>query len=174
MFRVLRSTNPFATRSYRLSTRAMPFLASYIESDEVAAMVLDNTLKSGKDYLVVDVRDDDFEGGHIPEAIHIRSSILLDKLDDLVNEYANVPKIVFHCVMSQVRGPKSAQMYKETLSLNGIQTQQQVYVLRGGFRQWQARFKNDPDMIADYRPELWASEFDDASGSGNVDAENPR
>ncbi|RUO95317.1 hypothetical protein BC936DRAFT_144497, partial [Jimgerdemannia flammicorona] len=222
----------------------MSFAAPYIESDEVAALVRDKTLKSRKDYLVVDVRDDDFEGGNIPGALNVPSSVLLDRIPTLINEYAQVPKVVFHCAMSQVRGPKSARIYREALALNGIKTVQQVrreggwalereiklkygcyfrqiwddivdgsqafrmmstyssnvqgsitppqasqprfittilspqvYVLRGGFDQWHARFKADPAMIENYRPDIWISEFDDNGGSEDeaigADEDNP-
>lgn len=43
----------------------------------------------------------------------------------------------------------------------------QVYVLRGGFGQWQARYKNDPEMIENYRPELWDAEFDNTGGTAD-------
>ena len=41
-----------------------------------------------------------------------------------------MPKLVFTCAMSQVRGPKCARIYKETLENKGIN--QEVQVLQGG------------------------------------------
>jgi hypothetical protein len=36
---------------------------------------------------------------------------------------------------------------------------QQVFVLRGGFALWQARFKDQEGMIENYDPELWEAEY---------------
>ncbi|RUS14780.1 Rhodanese-like domain-containing protein [Endogone sp. FLAS-F59071] len=154
--------NPRTLEASPFHSAPMSFAAPYIESEQVAAMLREKA--AGKDYLVVDVRDDDFEGGNIPGALNIPSSTLLDRIPNLINDYSKVPTVVFHCAMSQVRGPKSARIYKEALLLNGIKTEQQVYVLRGGFDQWQARYKTDPKMIENYRPEFWNAEFDNVGG----------
>ncbi len=56
-----------------------------------------------KDYLVVDVRDDDFEGGNIKNAINYPSSTFWNDVDELVKKTKEVPLVVFHCALSQVR-----------------------------------------------------------------------
>jgi hypothetical protein len=57
----------------------------------------------GKDYLVVDVRDSDFIGGHIPNCRNEPSTTFLDTLDDLVRDTKGVPQVIFHCALSQSR-----------------------------------------------------------------------
>lgn len=56
-----------------------------------------------KDYLVVDVRDDDWEGGNIKGAQNHPSYGFLVKVDELVQETKHIPLVVFHCALSQVR-----------------------------------------------------------------------
>lgn len=56
-----------------------------------------------KDYLVVDVRDSDFIGGHIINCLRSPSATFLDKLDDLVKDTKDVPQVIFHCALSQQR-----------------------------------------------------------------------
>lgn len=53
--------NPRTLEAGPLHSAPMSFAAPYIESEQVAAMVREKA--AGKDYLVVDVRDDDFEVG---------------------------------------------------------------------------------------------------------------
>lgn len=64
-------------------------------------------MKSGKqakkDFVVVDVRDDDFIGGNIKGAINKPSREFLMNVDGLVKQTKQVPLIIFHCAMSQVR-----------------------------------------------------------------------
>jgi hypothetical protein len=81
----------------------------------------------------------------------------------LVKKYSQVPQVIFHCALSQVRGPRSAGMYHRAASrateANTSEIIQQVFVLRGGFALWQARFKDQEGMIENYDPELWEAEY---------------
>ncbi|KAF7726496.1 hypothetical protein EC973_008731 [Apophysomyces ossiformis] len=131
----------------------------YADSEELVTLLRDKSKVIGKDYVVIDVRDKDFEGGNIPGAINVPAGTLLDNVDTLITEYSKVPVVYFHCALSQVRGPKSARIYKESLSLRGYQLDQEIKVLRGGFEGWQAKYKNEKDLIENYNPAFWAEEF---------------
>jgi hypothetical protein len=75
--------------------------------------------------------------------------------------------LIFHCALSQVRGPKCAQRYcslrdqQERVQEQSFGSpsppppQQQVLVLRGGFEEWQRRFKQDPALVEHYDAEYW-------------------
>ncbi|GAA5997508.1 uncharacterized protein JCM10292_000898 [Rhodotorula paludigena] len=87
----------------------------YLNHDQLAALVREG--KSGKDYQVVDVRDDDYRGGNIPGAIRAPSEERTDEsVKQLVDKLQGVPKVIFHCSLSQVRGPKAARIYAEALA----------------------------------------------------------
>jgi len=61
-------------------------------------------MKSGKpDFVVVDVRDDDFIGGNIKGAINEPSKEFGQNVDRLVTQMRKVPLVIFHCALSQVR-----------------------------------------------------------------------
>ena len=62
---------------------------------------------------VIDVRDDDYIGGHIHSSIHIPSSSLDHKIPELIRKLANIETVVFHCALSQERGPRAARRYME-------------------------------------------------------------
>ncbi|OLY82445.1 Dual specificity phosphatase ibp1 [Smittium mucronatum] len=139
-----------------------------ITAAELGKLIKDPTKKSGTDYLVVDVRDSDYEGGHIPGALNVPSYEMRDRVDGLAKELSDVPILVFHCALSQVRGPKSARIYSEYV-YNVIQSnnksfenyapklrEQQISVLTGGFSSWYNQFKNDPEMLEDIDHDLWS------------------
>jgi rhodanese-related sulfurtransferase len=68
------------------------------------------TKEPKKDYLIVDVRDDDFRGGNIKGAHNAPSSTFHADVDDLVEQTKDTPIVVFHCMLSQQRGPKAARV----------------------------------------------------------------
>ncbi|KAH8082000.1 Rhodanese-like protein [Cristinia sonorae] len=111
-----------------------------------------------KDYCVVDVRDDDRIGGHIKGSHNSPSSVFLDKVNELVEQTKDVPVVIFHCALSQVRGPKAARIYSETrdlLQIDGKDSQHEVYILRGGFQDFQAKFRKDPELVEQWDAEIW-------------------
>ncbi len=60
---------------------------------------------------IVDVRDDDHVGGHIHSSIHVPSSILDQRTPEIVDSLADKEVVVFHCALSQQRGPGAALRY---------------------------------------------------------------
>jgi len=84
-------------------------LYSYASAQEVAAKIKAGT--PDRDWAVVDVRDDDFIGGHLPRCHHIPFSVFSDKLPTLLQELKDVKEVVFHCAFSQNRGPSAARRY---------------------------------------------------------------
>jgi rhodanese-related sulfurtransferase len=68
-------------------------------TQELAAII-----KSDKtDYLVVDVRDDDYAGGNIINAQNWPSHNFNWKVNELVEKTKDVKTVVFHCALSQIR-----------------------------------------------------------------------
>lgn len=60
---------------------------------------------------IVDVRDDDHVGGHIRSSIHVPSSTLNYRSAEIVDTLADKEIVVFHCSLSQQRGPGAALRY---------------------------------------------------------------
>ncbi|KAJ3288317.1 Rhodanese-like protein [Rhizoclosmatium globosum] len=126
--------------------------AKTVDPDTLASWIKDPTLKQNVDYLVVDVRDNDFAGGNIKGAVNIPAHELQadpHSFDDLLS----VPKrLVFHCLLSQVRGPKTANVYLRTV---GAAEGQEIYVLTGGFSNWQSKYGKDTTLTENYNQSLW-------------------
>ncbi|OJA17184.1 hypothetical protein AZE42_00210 [Rhizopogon vesiculosus] len=128
-------------------------LAKLMKSDKVP----------GKDYLIVDVRDEDWTGGNIKGSRNYPSQRFLTEVDDLVKDTKDVSIMIFHCQLSQERGPKAARIYEETC--NALHdTNRDVRVLQGGFIQFGESYKNvsptsyfkdDPELVENWREVIW-------------------
>ena len=106
---------------------------------------------------VVDVRDEDYVGGHIKGAQNVPSSSLDYRIPELLRTLKEKEMVVFHCALSQQRGPAAARRYlaekqrqsqKDRLSNeeesqasvdSAPVTKQEVYILDGGFNKWQEK-----------------------------------
>ena len=60
---------------------------------------------------IVDVRDDDHVGGHIRSSIHLPSSTFDHRTTEIVDDLADKDCVIFHCALSQQRGPGAALRY---------------------------------------------------------------
>ncbi|KAJ1995246.1 Cdc25 phosphatase Ibp1 [Coemansia umbellata] len=142
-------------------------LPGRVTADELAELVRNKNRKPGVDYLIIDVRDEDYKVGHIPGAINIPAHEIRERANGLVQQYSSVPMLVFHCALSQVRGPKSARIYKEaatealtTAEPSSPLFNQAVNVLTGGFTSWVYRFRDtEPELITEFDAELWDEEL---------------
>ncbi|KAK4125637.1 Rhodanese-like protein [Parathielavia appendiculata] len=115
---------------------------------------------------VIDVRDDDYIGGHIKGSQNVPSRTLDAMLPTLVRQLQDKETVVFHCALSQQRGPSAALRYireRERLlaskkaredRVNGPK-EQQVLVLDRGFAGWQELYGTDERLTEGYRKELW-------------------
>ncbi|KAI0269795.1 Rhodanese-like domain-containing protein [Gloeopeniophorella convolvens] len=129
----------------------------YISGDELSTIIKSDKVPR-KDYLVVDVRDDDYVGGNIIGAHNSPSERFHEKVDALVRETTHVPQVIFHCALSQSRGPTAARLYnarRNVLQEQGKDDDHEVLILRGGFSQFQAKFKDDPKLVENYNKNFW-------------------
>jgi len=109
--------------------------------------------------IVIDVRDEDIIGGHIPGSINIPSKIFHSKAVELAKIYSAKEFIVFHCMQSKNRDPICAQILKTLLP-----KQENILVLDGGFEGWVVRFhKTAPHLIADFNYGYWKKILDEMS-----------
>ncbi|KAJ9156416.1 hypothetical protein NKR23_g813 [Pleurostoma richardsiae] len=125
---------------------------------------------------VIDVRDDDHIGGHIKGSMNVPSRTLDAMLPTLIRKLRNKKTVVFHCALSQQRGPSAALRYlreRERIlggeqPLQGATTtkdgegqtskepsEQEVYILDRGFVGWQEIYGRDERLTEAYRKELW-------------------
>jgi len=78
----------------------------------------------------------DHVGGHIYSSTWVPSSSLDHRMPELVRTLKDKEKVVFHCTLSQQRGPSAALRYareRERTLGEEESKKQEVYVLEGGF-----------------------------------------
>lgn len=124
-------------------------LATLLSSPETASSVA-----------VIDVRDSDHIGGHIRSSQWIPINTLDYKLPELVRTLKTKDKVVFHCALSQQRGPSAALRYaRERARVLGDEASQEkkqdICVLEGGFTMWQAKYGEDEKLTEDYVKDIW-------------------
>ncbi|XP_030452384.1 dual specificity phosphatase Cdc25 [Syzygium oleosum] len=98
------------------------------------------SLRRRPNIAIVDVRDEERSyDGHIPGSLHYASGSFSDKIADLVRDVEGKDTLVFHCALSQVRGPTCARTLanylKEIKEDGGIKD---ILVLERGYNGWEA------------------------------------
>ncbi|KAK5806435.1 hypothetical protein VI817_000693 [Penicillium citrinum] len=142
-------------QSYGMSSISIATLPR-MSRDALSALLKSTT---GADKLaIVDVRDSDHVGGHIKSSNWVPTSTLDVRLPELLRTLKDKEKVVFHCALSQQRGPSAALRYarerERTLSPEECQ-KQEVYVLEGGFVQWQEKYGKDEQLTEAYVEDIW-------------------
>ncbi len=100
-------------------------MPSYVKPQHLHNEIISNN----KGFVVIDVRDEDYVGGHIINSVNMPSDTFSSaRLYEDILEY---DRVYFHCMYSQVRGPKCASLYSKYLEENKVE--QTVYVLEGGY-----------------------------------------
>lgn len=82
-----------STNRHGAAFMPMQELADIIKSDKVPK----------KDFIVIDVRDEDYPGGNIKGSLNKPSNEFLDNVDSLVKETKDIPLVIIHCALSQIR-----------------------------------------------------------------------
>ncbi|KAL8508742.1 hypothetical protein ACS0TY_016095 [Phlomoides rotata] len=84
-------------------------------------------------------RDDERSyDGHIAGSLHFSSDTFVDKLPKLVEATNGKDTLVFHCALSQVRGPKCAQRFAEYVGDAKVMGVKNIMVLERGYNGWEA------------------------------------
>lgn len=79
-------------------------------------------------------------------------------MPELVRTLKDKEKVVFHCALSQQRGPSAALRYareRERTLGEEESKKQEVYVLEGGFVRWQEKYGKDTRLTEAYVEDIW-------------------
>ncbi|KAK3043059.1 hypothetical protein RJ639_002627, partial [Escallonia herrerae] len=89
---------------------------------------------------IVDVRDDERSyDGHIAGSLHFASDAFSERIPYLIQAVKGKDTLVFHCALSQVRGPKCARRLADYLAgLKEDSGIQNIMVLERGYNGWEA------------------------------------
>jgi rhodanese-related sulfurtransferase len=103
----------------------------------------------------------DHIGGHIKGSQNIPSRLIDIMMPTLVRQSKDKKTVVFHCALSQQRGPSAALKYlrERERMFPGEKDHQRVYVLDRGFVGWQEVYGSDERLTEGYRKDLWADGY---------------
>ncbi|KAG2357807.1 S-adenosyl-L-methionine-dependent methyltransferase [Suillus spraguei] len=104
----------------------------HLTSGEVANLLRD---PDRSDYAIIDVRENDRDGGHISRSVQWRADAFADSLNKFYDEYGKTKQVIFYCGSSKGRGSRCAAWYQDYLNGEG-NTESRACVLEGGYRGW--------------------------------------
>lgn len=121
-------------RNSELPVEKMAHSISYVTGSELLSLKRQPTIA------IVDVRDDERSyDGHISGSLHYANDGFSQNISKLLQEVKGKDTLVFHCALSQVRGPscarKLANYLEESKEDVGIKN---IMVLERGFNGWEA------------------------------------
>ncbi|KAJ5666142.1 uncharacterized protein N7477_008590 [Penicillium maclennaniae] len=129
---------------------------SQISRDTLAALLSAET--PANKLAIIDVRDSDHIGGHIRSSTWVPSSSLDVRMPELIRTLKDTEKVVFHCALSQQRGPSAALRYaREREQVYGPEEfkRQEIFVLEGGFVKWQEKYGPDQKLTEAFAADIW-------------------
>lgn len=123
----------------------------YIKQDELLYK-----LNQNENILLIDLREDDYIGGHIKNSVNIPANTFSNNINRvlrLLNEYNSV---IFYCQESLKRSPRCCNILLSEIIDN---KDKEIYILEGGFYNWVKRFWNT-NLVEEYDDEYWFYEND--------------
>lgn len=137
---------------------SVPFIApTYLDAAELHELLTDPSTASTT--LVVDVREDDFRGGNVYNALNVPAHSFRQSTSKVIEAAKDKKLVVFHCMQSQVRGPKCARIMAEHVAEAGLASFPTIVILADGFSGWmqyvadldeETRAKVKSQLIANY------------------------
>jgi len=121
-------------------------------SSRLEFITIDELVYTFYDFVIIDVRDDDYDGGHIRGSQNIPAN----RFDPSKIKIPPSVFVVIHCMYSKERGPRCAQM------LANYNPNIKIMVLQGGF-QTAVHFlhRRFPHLLQDYDDDTWGDRTED-------------
>ncbi|KAK9917490.1 hypothetical protein WJX75_004973 [Coccomyxa subellipsoidea] len=121
---------------------------TYIEGEQLVQLLRGEDKKTT---CVLDVRDEDFQGGHIRGCLNIWSEEFYEdeNIDSLIQKFGllRYRQVVVTCFMSQQRGPFCAKRLASRLDAIAAQEVPKVLVLYGGIRKFKKDYAEESDLL---------------------------
>jgi Cdc25 family phosphatase len=142
-----------------------------VSPEKLSSLLLSENTSSS--VAVIDVRDSDHIGGHIKSSTWVPSNELEARIPELIRLHGDKDKVVFHCTLSQQRGPSAALKFARALrdkqqkeskdkhksgedeGSTEAKEEPEVCVLEGGFGVWQSKYGEDERLTEDFVKDLW-------------------
>jgi len=145
------SNAPPATPDWHSFFPTPSFDTPRISAEDLVELM--KTQKAGQDYIVIDLRRNDFEVAFIKGALNLPAQSFYPTLSTILAILSHVPKVIFHCqsCSGQSRGTRAAGWYAEALKENGVTTSESL-VLDGGIKGFIAKYSGDDSLMVKLPP----------------------
>ncbi|KAI1421566.1 Rhodanese-like domain-containing protein [Xylaria sp. FL1777] len=112
---------------------------------------------TGRDFILVDVRRNDYEGGTIRGAINLPAQSLFPTIPTLYQLFKNagIQYIIWFCGSSGGRGTRAAGWFNDHIQEQGDQNMKSV-ILSGGIKGWANAGETFVEFMDGYTPEHWS------------------
>ncbi|EGS18384.1 rhodanese-like domain-containing protein [Thermochaetoides thermophila DSM 1495] len=155
---------PAPAQPQEAAPSATPWWAAYpepqskparISREEVLQMLKTKSLGE-RDFILVDVRRNDFEGGTVQGSINLPAQSLYPTIASVYTVFkaAGVKKAIFYCGSSSGRGPRSAAWLADHISRVGDTTMESL-ILEGGIKGWVNAGPEYVEWMDGYNAEVW-------------------
>ncbi|KAI1821159.1 Rhodanese-like domain-containing protein [Xylaria intraflava] len=110
----------------------------------------------GRDFVLVDVRRNDYEGGTIRGAINLPAQTLYPTIPTLYQLFksAGVRHVIWYCGSSRGRGTRTAGWFQDHIQAQGDKEMQSV-ILLGGIKRWATAGGDYVNFMDGYVAEHW-------------------
>ncbi|KAL4749182.1 hypothetical protein BDW72DRAFT_214312 [Aspergillus terricola var. indicus] len=112
----------------------------------------------GTDFLLVDLRRTDFEGGTIKGSLNLPAQSLYPTLPTLFRlvRSAGVKDVIFYCGSSQGRGTRAAGWFADYLRQQGVEeSETKSWKLEGGIKGWARDGEDYTALMEGYDRAVW-------------------
>ncbi|KAK4186198.1 Rhodanese-like domain-containing protein [Podospora australis] len=130
--------------------------AVFIPRGEVLAMLKSSPLGK-RDFVLVDLRRNDFEGGTIRGSLNLPAQSLYPTLPTIYATFkaAGVKKAIFYCGSSRGRGSRATSWLADHIAKEG-DTEMKSLALEGGIKGWAASGPEYVEWMDEYDEKVWS------------------
>ncbi|KAK0387781.1 hypothetical protein NLU13_4026 [Sarocladium strictum] len=136
---------------------APTYVPSEISREDALAMLKDPSQVAGRDYVLVDVRRNDFEGGTIRGSVNFPAQTLYPTRPAIFQmvKAAGIKQVIFYCGSCNGRGPRAAAMFGDYLEEQQFDGARSM-ILTGGIKGWAKAGKEYVDLMDEYDASVWS------------------
>ncbi|CAG8887035.1 unnamed protein product [Penicillium egyptiacum] len=129
--------------------------ASSISREELLQWIRDGK-QAGKDFVLVDLRRTDYEGGTIQGSLNLPAQSLYPTIPTLYSLVSNssVKYVIWYCGSSAGRGTRAAGWFADYLE-DQNDTEIKSLVLSGGIKGWAAAGLEYTSLMTGYDASVW-------------------
>ncbi|CAE6499461.1 unnamed protein product [Rhizoctonia solani] len=141
------TTPKMATAQWHDAFPTPPFDTPRMSAETLAETIQHKV--AGVDYVVVDVRRNDFENVYIKGALNLPAQSFYPTLPTVTSLLSKIPDVIFHCnsCTETGRGSRVAGWYADHLKQLGVTTSKS-WILDGGIKRFEILYGDNDKLVS--------------------------